>query len=90
MTDLRRNLDMCLERLPTLLNLDARKSASATILLPSVLSQLRALSLASETNSVVSSRDENLPETINYALQQASNFDMRAGRSKANQYQSCY
>ena len=70
MTALRRNLDMCLERLPTLLNLDARKSASATILLPSVLSQLRALSLASEANSVVSSRDENLPETINYALQQ--------------------
>jgi hypothetical protein len=74
MTALRRNLDMCLERLPSLLNLDAKKSASATILLPSVLSQLRALSIASETSSVMSSRDESLPETINYALQQASHF----------------
>lgn len=72
MTALRRSLDMCLERLPTLLNLDARKST--TTLIPSVLSELRALSLASETSSVMSSRDENIPETMTYALQQASNL----------------
>lgn len=65
---------MCLERLPTLLNLNVKKSDSASVLLPSVLSQLRALSLASETSSVMSSHDENLPETINYALQQVNNF----------------
>lgn len=70
MTALRRNLDICLERLPTLLNLDAAKSHSGSILLPSVLSQLQALSVTSETNSVVSSRQENLPETMSYALQQ--------------------
>lgn len=73
-TTLRRNLEMCLERLPTLLNLDAKKSDPASVLLPSVLSQLRALSLASETSSVMSSRDENLPETMSYALQQVSHL----------------
>ena len=72
MTTLRRNLDMCLERLPTLLNLDVKKSDSASVLLPSVLSQLRALSLASETSSVMSGRDENLAETMSHALQQVS------------------
>lgn len=72
-TALRRNLDMCLERLPTLLNLNATKSPGI-ILLPTVLSQLRALSLASETSSVESSHDENppVPETMICALQQAS------------------
>ena len=77
MTALRRNLDICLERLPTLLNLDVAKSVSREILLPTVLSQLRALSLASETNSMVSSREENLPATMSYALQQARIYSQK-------------
>ena len=87
MTTLRRNLEMCLERLPTLLNLDAKKSDPASVLLPSVLSQLQALSLASETSSVMSSRDENLPETMSYALQQVSHLKYLQQNSQAERSQ---
>lgn len=68
---LRRNLELCLERLPTLLKVGLTKSRPSETLLPKVLSHLRALSLASETNSVVST-EERLPETMGYVLQQAS------------------
>lgn len=67
----RRNMEVCLERLPTLLKFETSKSCPSGILLPRVLSQLRALSLASETNSVASG-DDRLSESMGYALQQAS------------------
>lgn len=67
----RRNMEVCLERLPTLLKLETSKLCPSGILLPKVLSQLRALSLASETNSVASG-DDRLSESMGYALLQAS------------------
>ena len=68
MVKLREAMDTCLDKLPTLLNIELRESDSIGDVVPRVLSQLRALSLYSETGSVTTS-DERTSESVAYTLQ---------------------
>ncbi|XP_020627063.1 dynein beta chain, flagellar outer arm-like isoform X2 [Orbicella faveolata] len=68
MPRLRASMDLCLERLPTLLKIEGDGAMPVTQLLPRVLSQLRALSVYSESGSTVGS-DERLSESMGYVLQ---------------------
>ncbi|XP_066025345.1 uncharacterized protein [Pocillopora verrucosa] len=67
MPRLRASMDMCLEQLPTLLNIEGEGAMPVTQLLPRVLSQLRALSVYSESGSGIGS-EENLSESMSYVL----------------------
>ena len=68
MPRLRASMDLCLEGLPTLLKIEGDEAMPVTQLLPRVLSQLRALSVYSESGSTVGS-DERLSESMGYVLQ---------------------
>ena len=65
---LRPAMDLCLEKLPTLLNIELGQFDSKSEMVPRVLSQLRALSLYSETSSVTTT-DERTSESLAYTLQ---------------------
>lgn len=65
---LRSSMDLCLEQLPTLLKMELVGVLPVTQLLPWVLSQLRALSVYSESASSVGA-EERLSETMGYVLQ---------------------
>ena len=75
MSDLRQTMDLCLEKLPTLLKIDMSCPASVTQLLPRVLSQLRALSVYSDASSVGTS-EERLSESMGYVLQKVESIFM--------------
>ena len=64
---LRASMDMCLEQLPTLLKIEGEGAMPVTQLLPRVLSQLRALSVYSESGSSIGS-EEHLSESMSYVL----------------------
>lgn len=68
MPRLRSSMDLCLEQLPTLLKIEGGGAMPVTQLLPRVLSQLRALSVYSESGSTVGT-DERLSESMGYVLQ---------------------
>ena len=61
-------MEQCLEQLPFLLKFEGGGTIPVTQLLPRVLSQLRALSVYSESNSTVCS-EERLSESMSYVLQ---------------------
>ena len=67
MPRLRASMDMCLEQLPTLLKIEGEGAMPVTQLLPRVLSQLRALSVYSESGSSIGS-EEHLSESMSYVL----------------------
>ena len=67
MPRLRASMDMCLEQLPTLLKIEGEGAMPVTQLLPRVLSQLRALSVYSESGSGIGS-EEHLSESMSYVL----------------------
>ncbi|KAJ7392745.1 hypothetical protein OS493_010400 [Desmophyllum pertusum] len=68
MPRLRASMDVCLEQLPTLLKIEGGGAVPVTQLLPRVLSQLRALSVYSESGSTIGS-EERLSESMGYVLQ---------------------
>ncbi|CAH3195072.1 unnamed protein product [Porites evermanni] len=68
MPRLRAAMDLCIEQLPTLLKIEQDGAVSVTQLLPRVLSQLRALSVYSESGSSVGA-DERISESMGYVLQ---------------------
>ena len=68
MPRLRASMDVCLEQLPTLLKIEGGVVVPVTQLLPRVLSQLRALSVYSESGSTIGS-EERLSESMGYVLQ---------------------
>lgn len=68
MPRLRASMDVCLEQLPTLLKIEGGGVVPVTQLLPRVLSQLRALSVYSESGSTIGS-EERLSESMGYVLQ---------------------
>lgn len=68
MPRLRASMDLCLEQLPTLLKIEGGEAVPVTQLLPRVLSQLRALSVYSESGSSVGA-EERLSESMGYVLQ---------------------
>lgn len=68
MPRLRASMDVCLERLPTLLKIEGGGDVPVTQLLPRVLSQLRALSVYSESGTSIGG-EEKLSESMGYVLQ---------------------
>ena len=68
MSRLRSSMDLCLEQLPTLLKIEVGGALPVTQLLPRVLSQLRALSVYSESGSSVGA-EERMSETMGYVIQ---------------------
>lgn len=68
MSCLRSSMDLCLEQLPTLLKIEVGGALPVTQLLPRVLSQLRALSVYSESGSSVGA-EERMSETMGYVIQ---------------------
>ena len=68
MPRLRTSMDVCLEQLPTLLKIEGDGAVPITQLLPRVLSQLRALSVYSESGSSIGAEDR-LSESMVYVLQ---------------------
>ena len=68
MPRLRAAMDVSLEQLPTLLKIEGGGAVPVTQLLPRVLSQLRALSVYSESGSSVGA-EERLSESMGYVLQ---------------------
>lgn len=68
MSRLRSSMDLCLEQLPTLLKIEVGGTLPVTQLLPRVLSQLRALSVYSESGSSVGA-EERMSETMGYVIQ---------------------
>ena len=68
MPRLRASMDVCLEQLPTLLKIEGDGAVPITQLLPRVLSQLRALSVYSESGSSIGAEDR-LSESMVYVLQ---------------------
>jgi len=75
MPRLRASMDICLEQLPTLLKIELGGTLPVTHLLPRVLSQLRALSVYSESGSSIGA-EERISESMGYVLQkvQVENF----------------
>jgi len=75
MPRLRASMDICLEQLPTLLKIELGGASPVTHLLPRVLSQLRALSVYSESGSSIGA-EERISESMGYVLQkvQVENF----------------
>lgn len=75
MPRLRASMDICLEQLPTLLKIELGGALPVTHLLPRVLSQLRALSVYSESGSSIGA-EERISESMGYVLQkvQVENF----------------
>ena len=61
-------MDLCIEQLPTVLKIEQDGAVSVTQLLPRVLSQLRALSVYSETGRSVGA-EERISESMGYVLQ---------------------
>ena len=80
MPRLRAAMDLCIEQLPTLLKIEQEGAVSVTQLLPRVLSQLRALSVYSETGSSVGT-DERISESMGYVLQKVHLLIMVIGLS---------
>ena len=68
MSRLRSSMDLCLEQLPTLLKIEVGGALPVTQLLLRVLSQLRALSVYSESGSSVGA-EERMSETMGYVIQ---------------------
>ena len=80
MPHLRAAMDLCIEQLPTLLKIEQDGAVSVTQLLPRVLSQLRALSVYSETGSSVEV-EERISESMGYVLQKVHVLIMVIGLS---------
>lgn len=68
MPRLRSSMDLCVEQLPTLLKIEVDGALPVTQLLPRVLSQLRALSVYSDSGSSVGA-EERMSETMGYVIQ---------------------
>ena len=68
MPRVRAAMDLCIEQLPTLLKIEQDEAVSVTQLLRRVLSQLRALSVYSESGSSVGG-EERISESMGYVLQ---------------------
>ena len=73
-------MDLCIEQLPTLLKIEQDGAVSVTQLLPRVLSQLRALSVYSESGSSVGA-EERISESMGYVLQKVHILMMVIGLS---------
>ena len=73
MARLRASMDLCLEQLPFLLKIEGGGAVSVTQLLPRVLSQLRALSVYSDS-SITIGFDDHLSESMSYVLQKVSSL----------------
>ena len=82
MPRLRAAMDLCIEQLPTLLKIEQDGAVSVTQLLPRVLSQLRALSVYSESGSSVGA-DERISESMGYVLQKVHILIVVVGLSEA-------
>ena len=80
MPRLRAAMDLCIEQLPTLLKIEQDGAVSVTQLLPRVLSQLRALSVYSESGSSVEA-EERISESMGYVLQKVHILMMVIGLS---------
>ena len=80
MPRLRAAMDLCIEQLPTLLKIEQDGAVSVTQLLPRVLSQLRALSVYSESGSSVGA-EERISESMGYVLQKVHILMMVIGLS---------
>ena len=80
MPRLRAAMDLCIEQLPTLLKIEQDGAVSVTQLLPRVLSQLRALSVYSESGSSVGAA-ERISESMGYVLQKVHILMMVIGLS---------
>ena len=82
MPRLRAAMVLCIEQLPTLLKIEQDGAVSVTQLLPRVLSQLRALSVYSESGSSVGA-DERISESMGYVLQKVHILMVVVGLSGA-------
>ena len=80
MPRLRAAMDLCIEQLPTLLKIEQDGAVSVTLLLPCVLSQLRALSVYSKTCSSVGA-EERISKSMGYVLQKVHILIMVIGLS---------
>ena len=80
MPRLRAAMDLCIEQLPTPLKIEQDGAVSVTQLLPRVLSQLRALSVYSESGSSVGA-EERISESMGYVLQKVHILMMVIGLS---------
>ena len=87
MPRVRAAMDLCIEQLPTLLKIEQDEAVSVTQLLPRVLSQLRALSVYSETGSSVEV-EERISESMGYVLQKVHILIMVIGLSEVVPIQS--
>ena len=87
MPRLRAAMDLCIEQLLTLLKIEQDGAVSVSQLLPHVLSQLRALSVYSESGSSVGA-EERISESMGYVLQKVHILIMVVGLSGAGPIRS--